>query len=326
MCASLIGRDTIDYKHKLVRVRRVNKKYKIIIFGLLALIVLTLVVGYLKQANIPVLEPAGSVGRKERNLILFTLGLSLVVVIPVYFMLFSFAWRYREGASKRVKYSPEMSGNRYAEAVWWLIPTVIITILSVVTWNSSHALDPYRPLASKVQPLKIQVVAMQWKWLFIYPDQHIATVNFFQFPKDTPLEFSITSDAPMNSMWIPQLGGQIYAMPGMITRLNLQADRTGDFNGWSANISGDGFARMTFVARSSSGASFDDWVRHVKSTSGHMDITAYQSLSQPGESPVRYYSSVTNGLFAAQVAKYIVPTTTDGHSYHFTPQINMGND
>lgn len=298
----------------------VNKKLKIIIFSLLGLIVLTLTAGYFRHTNIPVLEPAGSIGRQERNLIIFALGLSLIVVIPVYILLFSFAWRYREGNKKKAKYSPELDGNWLAETVWWLIPTVLITILSVVTWQSSHALDPYRTLASGVKPLKIQVIAMDWKWLFIYPDQHVASVNFFQFPKNTPLDFQITADAPMNSFWIPQLGGQIYAMPGMSTELHLIADRTGSFHGSSANISGDGFARMTFTARSGSQADFDTWMRQVKRSPDRLDMAGYNRLAKPGESAVKYYSSVQNELFNLEVTKYLVPMTAHGPAYTITPQ------
>lgn len=301
-----------------------NKKYRIVILGLLSLIALTVVAGYLKHANIPVLEPAGTIGGQERNLIVFALALSLTVVIPVYIMLFSFAWRYREGSKKKVKYSPELAGNRYAEAVWWLIPTVLITILSVITWNSSHTLDPYRAIASKTKPLKIQVIAMQWKWLFVYPDQHVASVNFFQFPAGTPLNLEITSDAPMNSLWIPQLGGQIYAMPGMTTQLHLLANRTGDFNGWSANISGDGFARMTFVARSGSQADFNAWVSRARNSSDNLSTAAYATLAKPGESPVRYYSQVKDGLFDDEVTKYLVPTTDQGQAHRVVLPPNKG--
>lgn len=303
-----------------------KKKNKVIFFGLLAVAVIGVSAWYLAHANIPVLEPAGTVGDKQRNLIVFALGLSLIVVIPVYILLFSIAWRYREGNRKKVKYSPELSGNRWIEAVWWLIPTALIAILSVVAWNSSHSLDPYRPLASSRKPLKIEVVAMQWKWLFIYPAQHVASVNFFQFPKGTPLDFDITSDAPMNSFWIPQLGGQIYAMPGMKTQLHLQADKYGTYNGWSANISGDGFARMTFQAKSSSKADYEAWLKQVRSSRDNLDVAAYERLAKPGESPVRYYSYVRSGLFEAQVMKYLVPTTTNGRSYHFMPSIPMGED
>ncbi len=165
---------------------------------------------------------------------------------------------------------------------------------------------------------------MDWKWLFIYPDQHIASVNFFQFPKDTPLNLEITSDAPMNSFWLPKLGGQIYAMPGMKTQLHLIADRTGTFDGSSANISGDGFSRMTFKARSSSRASdYATWVNRIRSSGRtRAGCGGIPTAGPPGESGVKYYSSVKGGLFEAQVVKYLVPTTTDGNSYHFMPSID----
>lgn len=302
-----------------------NKKYKIIIFSLLGLIVLTLFAGYLKQSNIAVLEPAGTVGEKERTLIWLALGLALIVVIPVYVMLFAFAWRYREGAKKKAVYSPELSGSRMAETVWWLIPAALITILSAVTWRSSHELDPYRSIASGTRPLKIQVVAMDWKWLFIYPDQDVASVNFVKFPKDTPLDFQITSDAPMNSFWIPQLGGQIYAMPGMMTQLHLIANRTGSFRGSSANISGKGFSRMTFTAESSSRADYDAWTKSLKGSSEALDVPAYGRLARPGVSPVRHYSSVKDGLFEAQIVKYLVPSSSDGRKYHFMPSVSLSH-
>lgn len=301
-----------------------NKKLKIIILGLSALILLTVIAGYFKHADVQVLEPAGTIGEKQRDLIYFALGLSLIVVIPVYVMLFAFAWRYREGNKKKARYSPELSGSRALEAVWWLIPTILITILSVITWNSSHELDPYRPVASRNKPLTVQVVAMNWKWLFIYPEQRVASVNFLQFPKDTPLDLEITSDAPMNSFWLPKLGGQIYAMPGMKTQLHLVADREGTFDGASANISGDGFSRMTFKARSGSQRDFAAWVNKIRSSgsSENLGVAAYQKLASPGESTVKYYSPVKGGLFEAQIIKYLVPTTTDGNSYHFMPSIS----
>jgi len=301
----------------------VNKKLKIIILGLLALIAITVVVGYFKHSNVEVFNSAGSIGAKERNLMLFALSLSLIVVIPVYIMLFSFAWRYREGNKKKTKYSPELAGNRFAEAVWWLIPTVLITILSVVTWNSSHSLDPYRHIASSTKPMKIQVVALDWKWLFIYPEQHIASVNLVQFPENTPVEFQITADAPMNSFWIPQLGGQIYAMPGMSTQLNLIANRTGNFHGSSANISGAGFAGMAFTAKSSSSDDFNAWVRSAQQSSRSLNSSTYKQLSQPSQyNPVAYYSKPQPELYNLVVAKYLVPITAHGPAYQVTS--NMG--
>jgi cytochrome o ubiquinol oxidase subunit 2 len=302
-------------------VKAVNKKLKIIILALVALIVLTVIAGYFKHSNVQVFNSAGSVGEKERNLMFFALGLSLVVVIPVYILLFSFAWRYREGSKKKRKYNPELAGNWLAEAIWWIIPTILITILSVVTWQSSHALDPYRPLVSNEKPMTIQVVALDWKWLFIYPKQHVASVNFVQIPVGTPVKFQITSDAPMNSLWIPQLGGQIYAMPGMATQLNLVANRAGDYHGSSANISGTGFSRMDFTARASSNADFRQWVESAKSSSNPLNRRAYDQLAKPSQdNQVASYSSVENDLFDQVILKYIVPQTPSGPAYRVVMQ------
>jgi cytochrome o ubiquinol oxidase subunit 2 len=297
----------------------VNKKLKIIIFTLLALIALTLAVGWLKHSNVQVFNVAGSVGEKERNLMLFALGLSLIVVIPVYIMLFMFIWRYREGNKKKAKYSPHLSGHWFAETVWWGVPTVLIVILSIVTWNSSHALDPYRPLSNK-KPMTIQVVALDWKWLFIYPEQHVASVNFVQMPVDRPVKFQITADAPMNSLWIPQLGGQIYAMPGMATELNLEANRSGDYHGSSANISGKGFSKMDFVARAGSESDFGRWLESAKHTSNPLSQQAYDQLAKPSQdNPAISYSSVESDLFDQTILKYMVSQTSHGPAYRVMP-------
>ena len=302
-----------------------NKKLKIIIFSLLALIVLTFIVGWFKHSNVQVFNTAGSVGEKERNLMFFALGLSLVVVIPVFALLFFFAWHYREGNKKHAKYSPNLSGHWAAESVWWLIPTILITILSVVAWNSSHALDPYKELSSSKKTMTIQVVALDWKWLFIYPKQHVASVNQFYMPVGTPVKFQITSDAPMNSFWVPQLGGQIYAMPGMATQLNLVADRPGDFHGSSANISGKGFSRMDFTAHAGSEKGFQAWIKNAEQ---HPALTrqAYDKLAKPSEAnKVAYYSSPESDLFNQVILKYIVPQTKTGPAYRVVPYGRSAN-
>lgn len=265
------------------------------------------IVAYTSRHVPAVLAPRGVVAAKERTLILFALGLAAVVVVPVFTLLLSFAWRYREGNEKsRASYKPELSGNRAAETVWWLIPGILILILSIVTWNSSHDLDPYKPLVSDVQPMTIQVVAEDWKWLFIYPEEHIATVNYVMLPVNVPVNFVITSDTVMNSFWIPQLGGQIYAMPGMSTQLHLMASSDGDFNGSSANISGSGFAAMHFIAHADSAGVFNDWVQTVRQSPLDLSAEAYQQLAKPGENakPV-YFSSVDNGLYATILGKYM---------------------
>lgn len=285
-----------------------NKKLKITVVAVVIIAFGSLVAWYLHRTYIPVLEPKGPVGLKERNLLLFGLGLSAIVVIPVYILLFSFAWKYRESNHKKAKYSPDLDHSRIAETLWWLIPTTLIAILSVVTWNSSHELDPYRPLNSKTPTMTIQVVSLDWKWLFIYPQQHIASVNFVQFPKDTPIDFEITSDSVMNSFWIPALGGQIYSMPGMSTQLNLMASQYGSFHGLSANISGAGFAGMTFVAKASSEKAFNSWSHRVQKSPTNLTMAAYNKLIRPSEyNKPSYYSSPQSGLYDTILAKYMSP-------------------
>ena len=279
----------------------------ILIIGL-GLAAVAVVAVYVHSANLAVLNPKGPVAAKERDLIIFAGLLSLVVVIPVFTITALIAWRYREGNTK-AKYSPELDRNRIAETIWWLIPSTLILILSVVAWNSSHQLDPYQPLSSTKPPLTIQVVALDWKWLFIYPQQNIATVNYVRFPTGTPVSFQITADAPMNSFWIPQLGGQIYAMPGMTTQLHLMASGNGSYRGSSANISGAGFAGMDFTATSSSQADFDRWVQSVRQAPASLNYSSYSKLAAPSsDQPVAYYSSENSNLFDTIINKYMLPT------------------
>jgi cytochrome o ubiquinol oxidase subunit 2 len=290
-----------------------SNKRKLTLLILLALGVLSAALLYLVTHHIAVLKPAGTIGEKERNLILFSLLLSVVVVLPVFTMLFIFAWKYREG-NVGAKYDPKFDGSRKLETAWWLIPGVIIFILSVVTWNSSHDLDPFKPLNSSVRPINIQVIAMQWKWLFIYPEQNIASVNFVQFPVNTPVNFEITSDAPMNSFWIPDLGGQIYAMSGMSTQLHLIANKGGDYPGRSANISGAGFSGMNFTARASDRFDFDEWAISTKISQNHLNLDSYNLLSRPSkDNPRAYYALDDSSLYDTVVSKYMGHDLSGGH-------------
>jgi cytochrome o ubiquinol oxidase subunit 2 len=285
-----------------------SRKQKAMVLGLLLAALLAVLAGYLHRHNVAVLQPGGTVAYGERRLILIAAGLGLLVVIPVYVMTFMIAWKYRESNKTKKQYRPAWDGHRAIELTWWAIPSTIILILAVITWNSSHALDPYAPLASANKPLSIQVVALDWKWLFIYPRQNIASVNLVKFPVDTPVEFTITSDAPMNSFWIPQLGGQIYAMPGMATQLHLMAGKAGNYEGSSANISGNGFAGMTFTANASSQAEFDRWVATVKKSDKNLTYSEYDKLAKPSKNnPVAFYSSTANLLFDYTVNKYNLP-------------------
>jgi cytochrome o ubiquinol oxidase subunit 2 len=218
-------------------------------------------------SNFALLNPKGLIALEERNLMITAVLLMLIVVIPAFIMLAVFAWKYRAGNSRTDLIQNPGLYNHSAKVVflWWLFPSLIIFVLAMTTWHKTHALDPYKPIVSETKPITIQVVALQWKWLFIYPEQDIATVNFIQFPVNVPINFELTADnAPMNSFWIPELSGQMYAMAGMSTKLHLIANTTGDFAGSAAEISGKGFSGMRFVARASSQAEFDDWVFQAK--------------------------------------------------------------
>jgi cytochrome o ubiquinol oxidase subunit II len=260
------------------------------------------------------LDPKGIIASKERGLMRDATLLMLLVVIPVYALTFFIAWRYRASNTKAV-HTPEWEHKRASELIWWGVPCAIILVLAVITWTSTHKLDPYRPLASDVKPLTIQAVALDWKWLFIYPEQNIATVNFMEIPDQTPINLQITADAPMNSIWIPKLGGQIYAMPGMSTQLHLMADKPGTYEGRSANFSGVGFARMKFTTQSGSEEDFRRWMESVRRSPDILDANTYHDLAMPSvDNPVAYYASVKDGLFDSIVMKYKVPS--DGFDEH----------
>lgn len=283
-----------------------NKRVKYSLAGTAAALAVLALVWQLSGGHFAVLDAKGTIAAQQRDLMLIALGLMLLVVIPVFILTFHIAWTYRAGNHKAT-YMPEWDGNRKLEALWWGIPGIIIVALSVLIWQSSHSLDPYRPIASAsgTQPLTIQVTALQWKWLFIYPEQNIATVNYLQIPEDTPVNFEITADAPMNSFWIPQLGGQVYAMTGMVTKLHLMADEPGVFQGSSANLSGEGFSKMRFVTAAVSRGEFDDWVGSVRSGGQRLDKTVYDKLAAPGEdSVVASYASVQPRLFQGVVDSY----------------------
>lgn len=254
--------------------------------------------------NMTLLDPTGQVGLDERNLIITATLLMLLVVVPVIVMTFLFAWKYRASNTDAV-YTPKWSHSTKIEIAVWAVPVLIIIALGYVTYKSTHALDPYKPLESDVKPITIEVVAMDWKWLFIYPEQGIATVNKIVFPANTPINFKVTSDTVMNSFFIPGLGGQIYAMAGMQTKLHLIANRNAEMDGISANYSGAGFTGMKFKAISTSQADFDAWVSDVKKAPKKLEKAEYEALSKPSQNnPVELYSSFTPNLFQIIVDKY----------------------
>ena len=259
---------------------------------------------------VAIFDPAGPVAAQQKNLIELAVLLMLIIVIPVLTLFYTFAWKYRAGNPK-AKYDPDQTHKPWKEIMLWFLPAIIVAVLAVITWQTAHALDPYNPLQSANKPLTIEVVALQWKWLFIYPEQNIATVNLIQFPENTPIHFELTADGPISSFWIPQLGSQIYSMAAMETQLNVMASTTGEFTGKNMEINGDGYSGMTFKALSTSQADFDAWVSSVKQSSPTLTTGAYTQLAMPSENnPPSYYSSVQGDLFDTIMMNYMEPSSS----------------
>lgn len=254
-----------------------------------------------------ILDPKGQVGIEEKNLIITATGLMLLVVIPVIILTLIFAWKYR--ASANARYEPKWSHSSKIELFCWSIPIVIVVILGIITWISTHRLDPYRPLdiPPGTPSIEVQAVSMDWKWLFIYPKQGIATVNQLVFPKNTQIKFRITSQSVMNSFFIPQLGSQIYSMAMMETKLHLIANEAGTFDGFSSNYSGAGFTGMKFKAIATPNeADFKQWVEKVRQSAKTLDDATYKQLVKPSENnPVEYFSSVKPKMFEQIVHQYM---------------------
>lgn len=283
-----------------------NRKFKIAIFIFLMIGVVAASLLYLGSLDLIVLNAKGMIGIKQRNLFLISSALMLLIIIPVFFISIYVTWKYR-ATNRNAKYAPDWDQSILAETIWWGVPFIIIVVLSVLTWKSSHELDPFRPLDSDAKPVTIQVVALQWKWLFIYPEEQIATVNYLRIPEKRPINFEITSDAPMNSFWIPQLGGQIYAMSGMNSRLHLIADEVGVYKGYSAQLSGKGFAAMHFIAESTTQEDFDQWAASVKESPLLLNLDTYQELAKPSEETPAFYQLQDTQLFDRILMKYMMP-------------------
>jgi cytochrome o ubiquinol oxidase subunit 2 len=264
--------------------------------GLLATLLTSLAIYFaLKSEKALTFHPKGIIAMHELNLMTTVTLLMLVVVVPTFIFLFYSACK------------SEAKKANFGQWILWAIPSVVIAVMAVVTWDSAHKLDPYRPLESEVKPLAIEVVALDWKWLFIYPEQGIATVNFFQFPANTPIELFLAADgSPMNSFWLPELSGQIYAMTGMTTKLHIMADGPGTYTGRAAEINGEGYADMTFIAQSTSPSDFEAWVSSVKNSPLQLTDQAYSEFVKPSIShPVTLYSTIEKNLFHKIIMKYM---------------------
>jgi cytochrome o ubiquinol oxidase subunit 2 len=266
-----------------------------------------LLLAALSGCNTVVMNPAGDIARQQADLIKMSVWLMLIIIVPVMVLTVLFAWKYRKNAN--AKYEPEWDHSTKLELVIWGAPLLIIIALGLITWISTHKLDPYRPLdridanrpiAPGTKVLEVQVVSLDWKWLFIYPEQGIATVNELVTPIDTPIRFKLTSSTVMNTFYIPTLAGMIYTMPAMETTLNAVLNKTGDYKGLSAQFSGDGFSHMRFAYRGTTQADFDAWVQKVKSSQAPLGRADYLTLEKPSEKePVRHYGTVDPGLYMA---------------------------
>jgi cytochrome o ubiquinol oxidase subunit 2 len=251
------------------------------------------------------LDPKGDIGAQERTLILLALGIMLSVVIPVIVLTLVFAWRYRASNTKAT-YAPKWAHSDAIEVVVWTIPCVIVLFLAVLIWRTTHSLDPYKPLEFGTKPVQVEVVALDWKWLFIYPDYGIASVNRLPIPVNTPINLKITSASVMNAFFVPQLGSQISAMAGMCTQMHLIANSPGTYAGISSDFSGPGFSDMRFNAVATSRQDFDAWVRRAQASPLKLDNPAYNALEKPSEkNAVAVYSNVEPGLFEGVVARYM---------------------
>ena len=255
-----------------------------------------------------VMNPSGDIAAQQAQLIVTSTVLMLLIIVPVIVLTLVFAWRYR-ASNTEAPYSPDWDHSTRLELVIWGAPLLIIIALGALTWIYTHKLDPWRPLQRidaarpldpTVAPLVVQVVALDWKWLFVYPEQGIATVNELAAPVDRPIQFRITSSTVMNSFYVPALAGQIYAMPGMETRLHAVINRAGVYDGFSANYSGDGFSHMRFKFHGLSEAGFQRWVEANRASSEELTRSVYEQLEQPSErEPVRRYGRVDPKLFDA---------------------------
>jgi cytochrome o ubiquinol oxidase subunit II len=282
---------------------------KLVFSGIILLFILLMqpVEIYLFIKDIAFLFPSGSIALEQRNLLFIIQAMMLIVIVPVYVFTFLFSWWYRADNTKAI-YDPHLVDHKIAEIIWWGVPFVLVAIISVITWKKTYELDPFKPIVSDQKTIKIDVVALQWKWLFIYPEENIATVNYIRIPKDHPVHFQITADAPMNSFWIPSLGGQIYAMPGMKTQLHLIANEEGQYRGSSANISGEGFAGMTFITEATDEESYQAWLETAKQSPQELNMETYQMLASPSKnSPAETYRLEDDNLFRHIVMKYMEP-------------------
>jgi cytochrome o ubiquinol oxidase subunit 2 len=265
--------------------------------------------------NTIVMNPSGYIANQQSNLIVTAIALLSIIIVPVIICIIVFAWRYRITNVNAV-YDPEWDHSTKLEFLIWGAPLVIIIILGVITWITTHNLDPYRPLdridanrsiPQDVRPLIVEVVALDWKWLFIYPEQGVASINELVVPVDRPVKFKITASTVMNSFYIPAMAGQIYAMPGMETQLNSIINKAGKYDGFSANYSGAGFSDMRFKMHGVTPEGFSQWVKETQATKQKLDIESYEQIVQPSiKVPVSKYGAIDENLYGKILNRCLV--------------------
>ena len=264
-------------------------------YGLLA--VALIAVATLGGCTDAIFDPKGPVALAERQILLNALGIMLAIVIPVILAILGVAFWFR-ASNERARYRPKFAYSGRLEMLVWSIPAMTVFLVGGVAWVGSHEVSPRKPIASTVKPLRVQVASLDWKWLFIYPDQGIASVNRLTIPVGTPVSLELTSSSVMNSFFVPQLGSQIYTMAGMITHLHLQADHPGTYRGFSAQFSGEGFADMHFDADAVTNEKFAQWLGSVRSAGPELNAKTYADLAKPSAAVAPFtYRSVAPGLF-----------------------------
>jgi cytochrome aa3-600 menaquinol oxidase subunit 2 len=279
---------------------KVGKCIRYCKFSILYLLGTVLLAGCDRSKYI-VLDPKGPVGQQELDLIIISVILCAVIIIPVLIIFVYLLTRYRDKPGNEAPYQPEWDDSKVLEIVWWGIPIIIVAILGVYTAKTTINLT--KPPVKDVKPLVVQVTSLDWKWLFTYPGQKVATVNYAVIPAGVPVQFVLTADAPMNSFWVPQLGGQEYSMPGMSMGLWLQADKTGTYFGSGANFTGKGFAHMQFKVKAVNQADFNQWAAKIKKNSPGLTKAGYDSLTRPNNIEELSFSSYPSDLFEDIVNK-----------------------
>lgn len=276
----------------------------------LKLVALVSLVSLLTACERAVLDPAGDIARQQRDIIYISTGLMLLIIVPVLILIVIFSWRYRKGGNGT--YDPQFDHSTALELAIWSAPLLIIIALGALTWSSTHLLDPFRPLAAKQgeRPLVVQVVSLDWKWLFIYPEEGIATINELVLPVGRPVRFDITSSNMMNTFYAPTLAGMIYAMPGMQSQLHAVLRRPVESEGFSANYSGAGFSDMRFAFKGVDDVSFARWIDDARNGDTTLALAEYRQLLMPSERvPVMYFASVDRDLYRRILERCVEPGT-----------------